>query len=64
MIYYLSNTSILICAVCRLSGERAGDGDLEDIWDLLRGAAGRVRWLVREHQLDWLHHVQHQTLRR
>lgn len=61
---YLSNSTIWFCAVFCLPGERASDGDLEDFWDLLRGAAGRVRWLVREHQLDRLHHVQHQTLRR
>lgn len=46
IIPYHNNPTFLICAIFCLSGERTGDGDLEDFWDLLRGAAGRVRWLV------------------
>lgn len=46
------------------SGERVGDGYIEELWYLLCGTAGWVWRLVREHQLDWIHNVQPQALRR
>ncbi len=44
------------------SGERVGNGYIKELWDLLRGTAGWVWRFVREHQLDWIHHVQPQAL--
>lgn len=62
--YYACVFLFMCLCPCVCSGKCPGDGNTEELWDLLRGLPRWVWRLFREHQLDRFHHVKSASVRR